>query len=76
MLIEETFYAIECDVCKAQAENEEGHTFWADETTSKENAKESEWHEEEDKHYCPKCHSFDDEDNLVKVLPTLAEGAE
>ena len=75
MIIEETFYAIECDVCKTQAENGDGHWFWADENTTKENAMECEWHTEDDKHYCPDCHSFNDEDELViKVLPTQAGG--
>ena len=71
MIIEETFYAIECDVCKAQAENYDGHAFRADRNTAEGNAKDREWHKEGDCHYCQDCHSFDDEDNLViKGLPT------
>jgi hypothetical protein len=75
MIIEETFYAIECDVCKAQAENYDGHCFWADRSQTEENAMECEWHKEGDYHYCPDCHSFNNEDELViKVLPIQAGG--
>ena len=75
MIIEETFYAVECDVCKAQAENYDGYAFWADVNTTEENAIGSEWHKEGDYHYCPDCHSFNDEDELViKQLPTQAGG--
>ena len=74
MIVEETFYAVECDVCKTQAENYDGIAFWADKMTTIESAiNDAQWHEEDDKHYCPDCHSFNDEDELViKVLPTQA----
>lgn len=66
MINEETFYSIECDGCKAEAENGEGHCYWADLSMTKENARESDWHTtDDDKHYCPNCHSFDDNDELV-----------
>jgi len=35
--------------------------FWQDKSRSREEAIESEWHEEKDKHYCPECYSFDGE---------------
>lgn len=69
MIIEETFFAIECDVCKEQAENYEGHSFWADKNTTEDNANDSGWHIDGDKHYCPECHSFDDDDNLIIKQP-------
>lgn len=66
MIIKEYFYAIECDNCKEIAQGYEDVDFWtSDESGTEENATESEWHKEDDKHYCPDCHSFDDEDNLV-----------
>ena len=61
MIIERTFYAIQCDSCKIKAKNYEGHAFWQDKSISREFAIASEWHEERDKHYCPECYSFDEE---------------
>lgn len=65
MIIEETFYAVKCDVCGRTAENEDEHSFWGQKSDAQDNAKEWEWHEEGDYHYCPECHDFDDDDNLI-----------
>ncbi len=66
MIIQEMFYAVECDICKKQNENYDGVSFWADEITTIDNAvNDSGWHEEDGKHYCTNCHSFDEHDNLV-----------
>ena len=65
MIIEKTFYAIQCDNCKVIAEAEDDITFWSDQTSSHDNAEESDWYIDGEKHYCPDCYSFDDDDNLV-----------
>lgn len=65
MIITEKFYAVECDVCGKQSENYDGICFWADKETSEEQAMDNELHEEGNKHYCPNCHSFDDNDELI-----------
>jgi len=64
MIIERTFYAIQCDSCKIKAKNYEDRVFWQDKSRSREEAIESEWHEEKDKHYCPECYSFDEETTI------------
>lgn len=59
MMIKEFFYAIECDNCKEIAGNHEQDNAWLpDEDGAKDNAMESEWQTDGDKHYCPDCHSF------------------
>ncbi len=73
MIIKEYFYAIECDNCKKVAGSNEHDSAWLpDEDGAKDNAVNGEqWHEEGDKHYCPHCFSFDDEDNLI-IKPNSA----
>lgn len=73
MIIKETFYAVECDVCKETSENYDGIAFWADEETTETNASENSWHKgdtdnnegEDGKHYCPNCFMFDDNDVFI-----------
>lgn len=65
MIIEATFYAVQCDNCKSISEGYDGMAYWSESSYSEENAMEGEWHKEEDKHYCPDCFSFNDEDELV-----------
>jgi len=62
---------IECDVCKETFQDDfTGFSIFIDKQSAIDRAQEYAWHETEDeKHYCPKCHSFDDEDNLVINQP-------
>jgi hypothetical protein len=60
-------YTLICDSCGADAF--EGNEFSA---TSNQQyavscAEEEDWHTEGNKHYCPDCYEFDDEDNLVLI---------
>ena len=65
MIIEQTFYAVQCDNCKVIAEDDDDTAFWSDRGYCIDNAEESDWYIDGEKHYCPDCYSFDDDDNLV-----------
>jgi len=66
MIIKARFFAVECDNCKNQAHGQEEWPYWYSGIIEvEENAMESEWLKEGDKHYCPDCFSYDDEDKLI-----------
>jgi len=67
MIIEKTFYAVQCDNCKVIADNDDDIAFWSDRIESITNASEYDWYIDGEKHYCPDCHCFDYDDNLVVV---------
>jgi len=62
MIVKEYFFNIECDCCKALADEELWHV---EECTAKEVASENEFMHLGGKDYCPKCWKHDDEDNIV-----------
>jgi hypothetical protein len=70
MIKEVTMFAVFCDNCGKQCEDENaGFCAWSDEVGAKESACECGWLNENDKDYCPYCYSYDDDDNLVlKVI--------
>ena len=65
MIVEKIFYAVECDACKSKSDNSYGHFFWADRSETEDIARKNCWHEKGDCHYCPSCHSFNDDDELI-----------
>ena len=65
MIVQEIFYAVQCDNCCQIAEDYNGFSYFISANSSNEKAMEAEYHKDGDKHYCPECHSFDDEDNLI-----------
>ena len=56
-------YSAVCDNCGVVCG--EGVVAWNDKGYTKEVAVDSNWAVADDKCYCPKCYSYDDEDNLV-----------
>lgn len=58
-------YSAVCDNCGVVCGEDEGIVAWNDKGYVKENAEDSNWAFDDEKCYCPKCHSYDDEDNLV-----------
>lgn len=68
MITKHDFYGIDCDNCKVSFEDYDGHSCWPDKDGVEANAMESEWHKEDDRHYCPDCASFDE--NGVLVIKT------
>lgn len=62
MYVKEYFYNIQCDCCKALA-NED---LWSvDYEGVREDADESGWYTLGGKHYCPNCAKIDDDDNII-----------
>lgn len=71
MYVKEYFYNIQCDCCKALA-NEE---LWrVDEEGAKEDADESGWYTLGGKHYCPNCVKIDDENNIITADGKVWDG--
>lgn len=65
-LIEEKLYTIQCDNCKdAYQDDDSGFGWWMDYSDAWEKANNDGWTLEEDKHYCDKCHHYNDEDELI-----------
>ena len=59
-------YGVVCDNCnKGCIDEDNGFVAWSDESSAKDNAIDSEWIEENEKHYCPDCFEYDDDDNLI-----------
>jgi hypothetical protein len=63
--IKQTFTGIICDNCKAQFRETEDHAFFFDEDNANEEVTSEEWIVEKQKHYCEKCHSRDENDNII-----------
>jgi hypothetical protein len=70
--------SLSCDNCNADYESAEGFTIFIDDVHCR--ASDDDWfighdsHEQEeyrDKHYCPKCHTIDDDDNIVLKTTNL-----
>lgn len=58
-------FTVVCDNCGEDAGVDSDYSCWNDESAAVEMATESDWIKDGDKHYCPKCYSYDDEDNLI-----------
>lgn len=68
MIISEIFYGLKCNRC-GKIHDDGEHSFWNDESTAIENACESEWIEQNGKHYCPTCYDYneDKDENIVRA---------
>jgi hypothetical protein len=67
MILKEIFYAVKCNRCGILHEGSD-YSYFSQEGDAIESAYESEWCEFDDKHYCPDCFTFTDEDQEeVKV---------
>lgn len=59
-------FTLECDNCKEIFQDEHsGFSIFVDESSAWEYADNDGWYEDKGKHYCPSCHDFDDDDNLI-----------
>lgn len=66
MITEIQMFGIDCDNCGESYDGGySGFAYWADASTTIECASDNGWHQEGEKHYCPNCHSFNDEDELI-----------
>lgn len=58
-------YTVVCDNCGVSADENTDYFCWDDENGAEEVAMESGFIKENNSHYCPKCFSYNDEDELV-----------
>jgi hypothetical protein len=66
MILRMDYYTVKCDNCgKLYADEYSGYSAWNDENGAMEYASEADWIKEDDKHYCPDCYEYDDDDNLI-----------
>ena len=68
--IEEKLVTIQCDNCKQTYQDEDsGYAFWLDPSDAWESANNDGWDSDFEnkntKHYCPRCHHYNDEDDLI-----------
>ena len=64
MLKEVKMYTVVCDNCGKDVNKNAEYSAWNDKIFAEEVAMEADWIKENDKHYCPKCYEYDDEDEL------------
>lgn len=60
-------YTVVCDNCGEDVGTDADYSCWNDKSVAREEAMETGWIEDKGLHYCPKCWSYDDDDNLVLV---------
>lgn len=60
-----TMYAAKCDCCGEEVKLMGEFAALVDELSVREDLMESGYHTDGNKHYCPGCWSYDDEDNIV-----------
>lgn len=58
-------YTVICDGCGKDVNKGEEYSCWNDEGYARETAIEADWHEDDDKHYCPDCYSYDDDGEVI-----------
>lgn len=64
--ISEKLFTIECDNCKEiYCDEYSGFAYWLDKTSALESASNNGWIQEEENHYCNKCHSYNDDDEIL-----------
>lgn len=65
MIAKVEMYTIVCDNCGVDIASMQDYSCWHDSDYAEQNADESDWIKEGDKHYCPDCFSYDDDDNII-----------
>lgn len=58
-------FTVVCDNCKESADEGTDYSCWNDENAAKEVAMEAGFINENHNDYCPKCHHYTDEDELI-----------
>lgn len=64
MITENLMYDCNCDNCGKEWMKYDGTSVYTDINAIKCNIMDSGWTKDGDKHYCPDCYYYDDEDNL------------
>ena len=67
MITNEIFYAVKCNRCGITSD--EDNAYYHDEESAIENALDNDWHETNNKHFCPECFDYDDKTDTYNILP-------
>ena len=65
MTKEVKMFTIVCDNCGVDAGDDAQYSCWNDKDYAEDVALDADWIKDNENHYCPNCHTHDDEDNLV-----------
>lgn len=65
MIKEVQMYTVVCDNCGKACNEDSDYSCWNDKETALDQAMEGDWHTDGDKHYCGKCYSIGDNDELI-----------
>lgn len=65
MFKEIPMYTVICDSCGTNSSDGCEYAGWQHSDFALECAKDSDWIEHKENHYCPDCYEYDDQDNLV-----------
>lgn len=58
--------SLSCNNCgESFIEGHNGYSIFVDEQSAHEYADSEGWSSRDDKHYCPSCHTIDEDDNLI-----------
>ncbi len=64
--IKEVLFTVQCDNCHEDYHDDNsGYGFWLDKDDAWEAANDDGWTEENKSHYCPQCHHYNDDDQLI-----------
>jgi hypothetical protein len=58
-------FTVICDNCGKDVCDTDQYSGWDDIDYMEQVAQEDNWLQQDDKHYCQECYSYDDEDNLI-----------
>ena len=62
---EETMYFMQCDNCGCIWDNGDYISLYSTKEDTLNGGRDDEFAFDGDKHYCPKCYTYDDDDNLI-----------
>ncbi len=65
MIKEMTMYTAVCDECGQQLNVGDEIIAWNDKGYAEDIAMDSDWVTDNDKHYCPDCYYYDEDDKLI-----------
>lgn len=65
MIQEVKMFTVVCDSCGKDVCQNAEYSAWNEKRYAEDVAMESDWLKDNDKHYCPDCFTYNDEDNLV-----------
>lgn len=65
MIKEVKMYTIVCDCCGEDAFEDSGYSCWNAEQWAENEVVDGGWIKQEDKHYCPDCVEYNDNDELI-----------